>query len=100
MIQPGLGAIVHLSTEAGLYHPVKRSLKLSRAPIVTSASRPLLPPSASRLNSSRALLAAASLEVGDHRYDAQQIRELYDASAYPLKRHSRRLVSRRPFILC
>src|SRR4029078_3898339 len=36
------------------------------------------------------LLAAAALEVGDHRYDAQQIRKLYDASAYPLKRHSRR----------
>jgi hypothetical protein len=30
------------------------------------------------------------LEIGDHRYDAQQIRKLYDASAYPLKRHSRR----------
>jgi len=35
-------------------------------------------------------LAPAALEVGDHRYDAQQIRKLYDASAYPLKRHSRR----------
>ena len=88
-------------TEAGLYHPVKRSLKPSPATIVYKRFKTAA--AAIRFAIEQlpsALLAAASLEVGDHRYDAQQIRKLYDASAYPLKRHSRRLVSRRPFILC
>jgi hypothetical protein len=84
---------VNYRTEAGLYHPVtvKRSLKPSPAHIVykrfkTAAAAIRF--AIEELPSS--LLAAAALEVGDHRYDAQQIRKLYDASAYPLKRHSRR----------
>ena len=75
-------------TEAGLYHPVKRSLKPSPAHIVykrfkTAAAAIRF--AIEELPSS--LLGGVSLEVGDHRYDARQVRELYDANAYPLKRH-------------
>ena len=75
-------------TEAGLYHPVKRSLKPSPAHIVYKRFKTAAAAIRFAIEElPRSLLVAA---VGDHRYDAQQIRKLYDASAYPLKRHSRR----------
>ena len=78
-------------TEAGLYHPVKRSLKPSPAHIVYRRFKSAAGAIRFAIEElPRSLLVAAALEVGDHRYDAQQIRKLYDASAYPLKRHSRR----------
>jgi hypothetical protein len=80
---------VNYRSEAGLYHPVQRGSKPGQAaPIgykrfktVAAAIRFAIEQLPSYL------LGGVSLEVGDHRYDARQVRELYDANAYPLKRH-------------
>jgi len=81
---------VNYRTEAGLYHPVKRSLKPSPAHIVYKRFKSAAAAIRFAIEELPSSLLAAALEVGDHRYDAQQIRKLYDASAYPLKRHSGR----------
>jgi hypothetical protein len=81
---------VNYRSEAGLYHPVRKASKSGRpAPArykrfktVAAAVRYAV----EQLSSD--LLKGASLEVGDGRYNAQQIRQLYDADAYPLKRKS------------
>jgi len=79
---------VNYRTEAGPYHPVKRSLKPSPVHIVYKRFKTAAVAIRFAIEElSSSLLAAAALKVGDHRYDAQQIRELYYASAYPLKRH-------------
>jgi len=80
---------VNYRSEAGLYHPVQRGSKPGQAgPIgykrfktVAAAIRFAIEQLPSYL------LGGVSLEVGDHRYDARQVRELYYANAYPLKRH-------------
>ena len=80
---------VNYRSEAGLYHSVQKGSKTAQAaPIgykrfktVAAAIRFAIEQLPSYL------LGGVSLEVGDHRYDARQVRELYDANAYPLKRH-------------
>ena len=73
---------VNYRSEAGLYQPVQRGSKPGQAaPIGTAAIRFAIEQLPSYL------LGGVSLEVGDHRYDARQVRELYDANACPLKRH-------------
>jgi len=80
---------VNYRSEAGLYHPVQRGSKPGQAaPIgykrfktVAAAIRFAIEQLPSYL------LGGVSLEVGNHRYDARQVRELYYANAYPLKRH-------------
>jgi hypothetical protein len=77
-------------SEAGLYHPVRKASKrgvlaptrYKRFKTTAAAIRFAI----EQLPSD--LLTGASLEVGDSRYNGHQIRELYDADAYPLKRKS------------
>ena len=80
---------VNYRSEDGLYHPVQSGSKpdtigYKRFKTVAAA----IPFAIEQLPSY--LLAGVSLEVGDDRYDARQVRQLYDANAYPLKRHHQR----------
>jgi hypothetical protein len=88
--QPGLMFKVNYRSEAGLYHPVRKASNAGR-PAPTCYKRFKTVAAAVRFaveQLSSDLLKGASLEVGDGRYNAQQIRQLYDADAYPLKRKS------------
>ena len=72
---------VNYRSEAGLYHPVQRGSTPGQAAPIAAAIRFAIEQLPSYL------LVGVSLEVGDDRYDARQVRQLYDANAYPLKRH-------------
>ena len=79
---------VNYRSEAGLYQPVQRGSKPGKAAPI-GYKRFKTAADAIRFAIEQLpsyLLAGVSLEVGDDRYDARQVRELY-YGAYPLKRH-------------
>jgi hypothetical protein len=81
---------VNYRAEAELYHRLHRGLK-RRAPI--GYKRFKTAADAIRFAIEQLpdyLLPGSYLEVDDERYDFEEIRQLYDSGAYPLRRRARR----------
>jgi hypothetical protein len=81
-------AKVNYRTEAGLYHPMRRSLRPGQfTPLVYKRFKTAAAAIRFAIEQLPSyLLGGAYLEVGGDRYDAAEIRRLYDDKAYPLKR--------------
>jgi hypothetical protein len=85
----GLGKVVNYRAKAEVYHRLRRSLR-QRTPLAYKRFKTAA--DAIRFAIEQLpdyLLPGSYMDVDEERYDAQEIRRLYESEAYPLKRRAR-----------